>query len=231
MVRFPSGRTLLVDAGGLGWNGSFRHRGARGGAVAVGPRRPPARRAGPDAWRSRPYRRRTAVIADVPRRRGLGGVPVPAHNALAKLAVARRRAPRGVAHRPGRPLRDGGVHVRAWHPPPPTGNASAYATTTRWCSSFGTATCRSSCQATSAPRSKLAWRRRSRRLVRDPQGRPPRQRELELERFLAALRPAGRGVSAAAAATASGTPRRGCSPAIVRRRCHLPHRRTGRNHD
>jgi competence protein ComEC len=120
VVRFPSGRTLLVDAGGLGGTARFD----------VG-----ERVVAPALWRLGV--RRLDVLAvthgdadhaggagaalDIFRPRELWeGVPVPRDAGLADLAEradARQIPWRTV--RGGDLLRDGAITVRAWHPPPP----------------------------------------------------------------------------------------------------------------
>jgi competence protein ComEC len=120
IVQLPSGRTLLVDAGGLGGTARFD----------VG-----ERVVAPALWQLGV--RRLDVLAlthgDADHVGGAGavveafhpreiweGVPVrrdPALSSLAALADARRIARRTV--QVGDLLRDGAVAIRAWHPPPP----------------------------------------------------------------------------------------------------------------
>jgi competence protein ComEC len=119
-VRFPSGRTLLVDTGGLGGAARFD----------VG-----ERVVAPVLWHAGV--RRLDILAvthgDADHAGGAGavlemfrprelweGVPVPRDGALTGLAATADA--QGVAWRTvqsGDLLRDGPVTVRAWHPPPP----------------------------------------------------------------------------------------------------------------
>jgi competence protein ComEC len=119
-VRFPSGRTLLVDAGGLGGTARFD----------IG-----ERVVAPALWHFAV--RRLDVLAvthgDADHAGGAGaaldifrprevwdGVPVPRDAGLTDLAARAdaRRIPWRTLQA-GDVLRDGAVTVRAWHPPPP----------------------------------------------------------------------------------------------------------------
>ena len=119
-VRFPSGRTLLVDAGGLGGTARF-DVGERVVAPALwhfGVRRLDVLAV---THADADHAGGAAATLEIFRPRELWeGVPVPRDVSLTDLTVradARRIPWRTV--QAGDLLRDGAITVRAWHPPPP----------------------------------------------------------------------------------------------------------------